>query len=141
MLRTETVNDPARIAQQPWMLSINTALQIDLYAQANASYVRGMIYSGYGGQPDFVSGAVHSSSGQSVLALRSMHEKSATSNVVSLLHDPICSFQHSVVVSENGLAPIFGLSQSDQARLLIEAVAHPSARRDLEEEARELKLV
>src|ERR1019366_2226136 len=53
MRRTEVANSPARIAEQPSMLSINTALQVDLYAQANASYVRGRIYSGFGGQPDF----------------------------------------------------------------------------------------
>ena len=73
MRRTETVNDPARIAEHPLMLAINTAIKIDLYAQANASYVRGTIYSGYGGQPDFVGGALHSAQGQSVLALHSWH--------------------------------------------------------------------
>ena len=56
MLRTETVNDPARIAAHPCMLSINAAMQVDLFAQANASFVDGQIHSGFGGQPDFVIG-------------------------------------------------------------------------------------
>ncbi|MDE3064417.1 MAG: hypothetical protein KGJ36_01965, partial [Acidobacteriota bacterium] len=129
MRRTETVNDPAQIATRPAMLSINTALQIDLYAQANASYVAGSIYSGFGGQPDFVSGALHSPGGQAVIAMRSWHDKSDTSNVVASLDAPVCSFQHSVVVTENGLAHIFGRSQFAQARLLIEEAAHPRARR------------
>jgi len=52
MLRTEKTNDPARIAQQPLMTSVNSALQVDLFAQANASWVRGRIWSGFGGQSD-----------------------------------------------------------------------------------------
>ncbi len=131
MHRTETVNDPAQIATRPAMLSINTALQVDLYAQANASYVAGSIYSGFGGQPDFVSGALHSPGGQAVIALRSWHDKSDSSNIVASLHAPVCSFQHSVVVTENGLAHIFGRSQFAQARLLIEQAAHPRARAEL----------
>src|ERR1019366_5211594 len=51
MRRTEVANNPSRIAEQSAMLSINTALQVDLYAQSNASFVRGRIYSGFGGQP------------------------------------------------------------------------------------------
>jgi acyl-CoA hydrolase len=135
MLRTETANDPSRIAEHPSMLSINTAIQIDLYAQANASYVRGNIYSGFGGQPDFVSGALHSADGQAVLALRSWHEKTDTSNIVPLLRNPVCSFQHSVVVTEQGSAKLFGRSQRAQARLLIEQAAHPRARDELTEAA------
>jgi acyl-CoA hydrolase len=140
MRRTETVNDPARIAEHPMMLAINTAIQIDLYAQANASYVRGRIYSGYGGQPDFVGGALHSAQGQSVLALHSWHEKSATSSVLPMLEVPATSFQHSVVVTENGIAPLFGRSQHAQARLLIERTAHPKARDELTEAAQSLGL-
>ena len=131
MRRTEIVNDPARIAEQPGMLTINTALEVDLFAQANASFVRGKIYSGFGGQPDFVSGALHSAGGHAVLALRSWHEKSDSSNIVPLLRDPVCSFQHSVIVTEQGLAAIFGRSQHAQARLLIEEAAHPRAREGL----------
>ncbi|MFZ1061940.1 MAG: acetyl-CoA hydrolase/transferase C-terminal domain-containing protein [Acidimicrobiales bacterium] len=140
MRRTETVNDPARIAEHPLMLAINTAIQIDLYAQANASYVRGRIYSGYGGQPDFVGGALHSAQGQSVLALHSWHDKSATSSVLPMLEVPATSFQHSVVVTENGIAPLFGRSQHAQARLLVEKAAHPKARDELTEAAKKLGL-
>ena len=135
MRRTEVVNDPARIAEQPAMLAINTALQVDLYAQANASYVRGGVYSGFGGQPDFVSGALHSPGGNAVMALRSWHDKTDTSNVLPLLHSPVCSFQHSVIVTEQGQAAMFGRSQHAQTRLLIEKAAHPRARAELWEAA------
>lgn len=141
MRRTEVVNDPSQIARQPAMLSINTALQIDLYAQSNASYVAGSIYSGFGGQPDFVSGALHSAGGQAVIALRSWHDKTDSSSIVPLLHDPVCSFQHSVIVTEQGMASIFGRSQHAQARLLIEQAAHPRARESLWNSAMALGLL
>jgi acyl-CoA hydrolase len=141
MRRTEVANSPARIADQPSMLSINTALQVDLYAQSNASFVRGRIYSGFGGQPDFVSGALHSSGGHAVLALRSWHEKSDSSTIVPLLTDPVCSFQHSVIVTEQGIAPIFGFSQQSQATSLIEHAAHPRARDGLSKSAQEMHLL
>ncbi len=135
MRRTEIVNSPARIATHPAMLSINTALEVDLFDQANASFVHGKIYSGFGGQPDFVSGALHSSGGHAVLALRSWHDKSGSSSIVPLLRDPVCSFQHSVIVTEQGMATMFGRSQHAQAHQLIEEAAHPDARPMLREAA------
>ncbi len=140
MRRTEIVNNPGLIATLPAMLSVNTALQVDLFAQANASYVRGSIYSGFGGQPDFVEGALHSEGGHAVIALRSWHDKSDASNILPVLGVPACSFQHSVVVSEQGSAEIFGRSQYDQARLLIEQVAAPRSRTSLWDAAEDLGL-
>jgi acyl-CoA hydrolase len=139
-LRTETVNDPSAIAANPSMTSINTALQVDLRAQANASYVRGLIYSGFGGQTDFTVGALHSTGGQAIIALSSWHEKSRTSTLVGALDVPVTSFQHSFVVTDHGCAPIFGRSQREQARALIEMAAHPDARPALWEEAAALGL-
>jgi len=131
VLRTETVNDPSIIAGHPRMCSVNSALQVDLYAQANASYVRGRIYSGFGGQSDFVVGALHSPGGQAVIALPSWHAKSDTSTIVGRLAAPVTSFQHSAVVTDQGCALVFGRSQRAQARLLIEEAAHPDARDEL----------
>jgi len=128
MRRTEVINDPARIAAQPGMLSVNTALQVDLVDQANASYVAGRVYSGFGGQPDFVAGALHSVGGHAVVALRSWHARSDTSTIVPRLVEPATSFQHSVIVTEHGAAEVFGRSSGDQARLLIECAADPRAR-------------
>ena len=141
MRRTEIVNNPARIANHPGMLSINTAVEVDLFDQANASFVHGRIYSGLGGQPDFVNGALHSPGGHAVLALRSWHEKSGSSCVVPLLRDPVCSFQHSVIVTEQGMATMFGRSQHAQAHQLIEETAHPDARPMLREAAAGLGLL
>lgn len=135
MLRTETTNDPAMIARQPQMMSINGALQVDLYAQSNATRVHGRVYSGFGGQPDFTVGALHSRGGHAVIALPSWHEKSGSSTIVPAIQGQVTSFQHSALVTEHGTAHIFGRSQRAQARLIIEQIAHPRVRDELHEHA------
>ena len=141
MTRTEVTNDPGRIAQNPAMVSVNTALQVDLFGQANASRIRARIHSGFGGQTDFIVGALHSTGGQAIIALRSWHPKADVSTIVPLVDEPVTSFQMSAVVTEQGVAQIFGLDQTEQARQLIEHAAHPSVREELREEAVELGLV
>jgi acyl-CoA hydrolase len=108
MLRTEKTNDPGLIARQPRLVSVNSALQVDLYAQANAARVHGAIYSGFGGQTDFVVGALHSPGGQAIIALPSWHPKADVSTVIPRLSGPVTSFQHSFIVSEQGTAAIWG---------------------------------
>ena len=137
MLRTESVNDPARISRHPRMISVNTALQVDLFAEANASQVRGRIYSGFGGQTDFVVGALHSRDGLAVIALPSWHPKADVSTVVPRLTGPVTSFQHSFIVSEQGTAAIWGRHASAQAEQIITRVAHPSVRDELRAASRE----
>jgi acyl-CoA hydrolase len=138
MMRTETINDPAQIARRPRMVSVNTALQVDLFAQANASRVRGVIYSGFGGQPDFVVGALHSPGGLAIIALPSWHPKADTSTVVPRITGPMTSFQHSFIVSDQGTAAIWGHDAAAQAEQIISQVAHPSVRDGLREAGREL---
>ena len=143
VVRTETTNDPALIAKQRRMTSINTALQVDLFAQANASRRPdrpGAVYSGFGGQTDFIVGALHSPDGRAVIALPSVHPRAGVSTVVPLLEAPATSFQHSHIVSEQGVATVWGSDQSSQARQLVEQVAHPSARDGLREAAGRLSL-
>jgi acyl-CoA hydrolase len=140
MLRTERTNDPAAIARNPQVVSVNTALQVDLFAQANASRINGRIYSGFGGQTDFIVGALHSAGGQAIIALRSWHPKADVSTIVPLIDEPLTSFQHSAVVTEHGAAEIWGHSQEDQAHHLIEHAAHPDVRDELWEEAHALGL-
>ena len=123
------------IAANPAMVSINSALAVDLRAQAGASHINGRLYSGFGGQPDFTVGALHSPGGHAIIALRSWHDKSDSSTIVPRLADPVTSFQHSAVITEQGCAQIFGRSQRAQARLITEYAAHPDARDWLREEA------
>ncbi len=138
MLRTEKTNDPALIARQPRMVSVNGALQVDLFAQANAARVGGVIYSGFGGQSDFVVGALHSAGGHAIIALPSWHPKAGVSTVVPRLAGPVTSFQHSFIVSELGIAAIWGNDASTQAEQIIGQVAHPSARDELLDAGRQL---
>ncbi len=140
MVRTEITNDPPRISRQPLMTSINTALQVDLFDQANASRIRARIHSGFGGQTDFVVGAVHARGGQSMMALKSWHPKANVSTIVPLIDEPVTSFQHTAVITENGVAELYGLDEKTQARQLIENAAHPRVREELWEEAWELGL-
>jgi acyl-CoA hydrolase len=141
MARTETTNDPARIAQNTAMTSVNTALQVDLFGQANASRIGAKIYSGFGGQTDFIVGALHSKGGQALIALRSWHPRADRSTIVPLVDEPVTSFQMTGVVTEQGVAEVFGHDQKSQARHLIENAAHPRVREELWEEAHALSLV
>lgn len=138
MLRTEQTNDPAKIARKPRMVSVNGALQVDLFAQANASRVHDRIYSGFGGQTDFVVGALHSPGGLAIIALPSWHPKADVSTVVPRLAGPVTSFQHSYFVSDQGTAALWGHDASAQAEQIIGHVAHPDARDALRSAGREL---
>ena len=141
MLRTEKTNDPSQIAKQARMTSVNAALQLDLYDQANASRVRGRIYSGFGGSTDFIVGSLHSRGGHSFMALPSWHEKSESSNIIPLVDEAVTSFQHSFVVTENGVARCFGRSQTEQAQNLINFAAHPKARESLSQAGKKMGLL
>ncbi len=140
MMRTETTNSPAHISQQRRMTSVNAALQVDLFDQANASRINTRIYSGFGGSTDFIVGAMHSEDGRSFMALPSWHDKSNSSTIVPLLDEPVTSFQHSFVVTENGIAQCAGVSQAQQARNLIDQAAHPAARDLLNQAAQQMGL-
>ena len=140
MTRTEFTNDPARIAKQPMMTSVNSALQVDLFDQANASYVRGQIYSGFGGSTDFIVGAMHSPGGRSIIALPSWHAKANVSTIVPIVTEHVTSFQHSNVVTEQGIANCFGNTQTQQAQSLIRQAAHPAAREELQAAATKMGL-
>jgi acyl-CoA hydrolase len=138
MLRTEKTNDPGSIARRPRLVSVNSALQVDLFAQANASRVHGVIYSGFGGQTDFVVGALHSPGGRAIIALPSWHPKADVSTVIPRLAGPVTSFQHSFIVSDQGTATIWGQDAATQAQQIVDNVAHPDAREDLRVAGRDL---
>ncbi|MCX6429385.1 MAG: 4-hydroxybutyrate CoA-transferase [Actinobacteria bacterium] len=141
MMRTERTNDPSQIARQAKMTSINAALEVDLFDQANASHVRGEIYSGFGGSTDFIVGSLHSRGGQSFMALPSWHPKANVSTIVPRLSSNVTSFQHSHVATEYGIANCFGHSQNEQARNIIDNAAHPDVRDSLREKAAEFGLL
>lgn len=141
LLRCEKTNNPSFIATQPKMASINAALQVDLFGQVNATRLRGKIHSGIGGSTDFLVGSMHSPGGQALIAMLSWHPKADCSTIVGLLGSPASATQPSVVITEQGIADLFGKSQEEQARQLIDNAAHPNAREKLWREAKELSLV
>ncbi|MEU7876164.1 acetyl-CoA hydrolase/transferase C-terminal domain-containing protein [Dactylosporangium sp. NPDC049140] len=140
MLRTEKTNDPAAIAAHPGLMSINSALQVDLFAQANASRVGARTHSGFGGQTDFIVGAMHSPGGHAIIALRSWHPKADLSAVVPLLSGPVTSFQHSYIVTEQGTAQIWGRDSVEQAQEILDHAAHPGVHDSLLDAGRRLGL-
>ena len=74
------------------------------------------------------------------MALRSWHPKADVSTIVPLVDEPVTSFQHTAVVTEQGVAEIFGHDEKSQARQLVEHAAHPRVREELREEAAALGL-
>lgn len=141
MMRTERTNDPAQIARQARMTSVNAALEVDLFDQANASRVKGQIYSGFGGSTDFIVGALHSRGGKSFMALKSWHEKANKSTIVPRIEEPVTSFRHSYVATEFGVADCFGNTEQQQAKNIIYKAAHPNARMELEAAAIQMGLM
>lgn len=123
------------------MTSINTALQVDLFGHSNASRITARIHSGFGGQTDFIVGALHAGGGQALMALRSWHPKADVSTIVGMLDEPVTSVQHTAVVTEQGVAEIAGFDERTQARHLIERAAHPQVRDSLWAAAAVLGLV
>jgi acyl-CoA hydrolase len=141
MMRTEHTNDPGLIAQQRLMTSVNTALEVDLFGQANASRINRRIYSGFGGQTDFIVGALHAPGGQAFIALRSWHPRADVSTIVPMVDEPVTSFQQTAIVTENGVAEVFGYSEKAQCRHIIRDAAHPKVRDELWDKAAEYGLV
>lgn len=131
------VNDPYIIGQNPEVISINSALEIDITGQVCADSLGTNIYSGIGGQHDFVYGASISKGGKSFIVLPSLTNRGG-SKIVSSLKDgagvTISRFQIQYVVTEYGIANLSGKSLPQRAKLLIQ-LAHPEKREHLEKEA------
>lgn len=127
-------NDPCVIAHNPNMVSINFAVEIDLNGQVCADSIGTRIFSGTGGQLDFVRGAKMSKSGKALIALASRTNK-GMSKIVPVLKPgagvvtPRADIQW--VVSEYGAVNRYGKSLQERAKQLIR-IAHPEDRELLE---------
>lgn len=143
-LPVDVVNDPAVIAQNRKMISINGALTVDLFGQVVADTIGERQHSGIGGHEDFLAGAGRAVSGRSLICLPSMArlEGGNRSRIVAKL-DPgaiVTSPRHQVdvIVSEYGVAELAGRTVGERARALVE-IAHPDVRDALREAAREIE--
>jgi itaconate CoA-transferase len=136
------VNHPSVIAQNKNMVSVNSAIEIDLYGQVGAESMQWHEFSGTGGALDFMRGAFDSPGGRSILALHSTAQHGAVSRIVprltSLVTDPRMDIEF--VVSEHGVANLKGKSTRERALSLI-SIAHPKFREELSEEARRTVLI
>lgn len=138
---TDYVNDPFNIAQNDRMVAINSALQVDLTGQVNADSIGPRLYSGVGGQLDFIRGASRSKGGLPIIALVSTARDETISRIVPVLYEGagVVTTRNDVhyVVTEYGVASLYGRSVRQRARELIN-VAHPKFREELTAEARKL---
>ncbi len=141
---TEYVNDALLISQQPKMVAINTALEIDLTGQVCADSIGKRFFSGVGGQVDFNLGAGRSAGGRAIIALPSTADDGNISRIVCHLTEGagVVSTRASVhyVVTEYGVAYLHGKSIKERALALI-TVAHPKFRAKLLRDAIDSKFL
>lgn len=130
-------NNPFTIAQNPKVMSINSCLEIDLTGQVCADSIGTKIYSGVGGQHDFVYGSSQSEGGLSFLAMLATTAKGQ--NKIKPVLTPgagvvTTRFQTNFVVTEYGIVNLRGKNLAERAKLMI-SIAAPEFREDLEREA------
>jgi len=138
------VNDPFNIAKNDNLVSVNTALEIDLTGQICSETLAGKQYSGTGGAWDFAYGAYHAKGGRGVIALQSTAKSDTISRIVpQLTAGNVVSIPRNIVdhvVTEYGVARLRGKSVRGRALALIE-IAHPAFREELRAQARKLQLI
>ncbi len=139
---TEHVNDPFVIAQNDRMVAINSAIEVDLTGQVCADSIGPKLYSGVGGQLDFIYGASRSKGGVPIIALPSTAKN--FSRIVPMLKQGagVVTTRNHVryVVTEYGVADLYGKTIRQRANALI-GVAHPDYREDLLRQARDLHYI
>jgi acetyl-CoA hydrolase len=137
-------NDPFLIARNDRMVSINSAIEVDLTGQVCADSVGHMLYSGIGGQLDFIRGAARSRGGRPLIALPSTARDGTVSRIVAELRPGagVVTTRGDVhqVITEYGIADLHGRTLRDRAKALI-AIAHPAFRDELTVAARKLHLL
>ncbi len=135
------VNDPFIIAQNENMISINSAIEVDLTGQVCADSIGPRLYSGVGGQVDFVRGAARSKGGKPIIALPSTARDGAISRITPMLKPGagVVTTRNDVhyVVTEFGVADLYGKTIRQRVNALI-GIAHPNFRAELRQQARQL---
>ncbi|OQY30544.1 MAG: 4-hydroxybutyrate CoA-transferase [Anaerolineaceae bacterium 4572_5.1] len=140
--RTEYVNDPFIVSQNDRMVAVNSAIEVDLTGQICADSIGSKLYSGVGGQLDFIYGASRSKGGVPIISLPSVARDS--SRIVTTLKKGagVTTSRNHVhyVVTEYGVANLYGKTIRERAQALIK-VAHPKFRDELTHEAKKLHYI
>jgi len=138
------VNHPTVIARNERMVAINSAVEVDLTGQVCSDSIGTRIYSGFGGQVDFIRGAAQSKGGKPIIALPATTKEGDTSKIVPFLKQGagVVTTRADVhyVVTEHGVAFLHGKNLRQRAHALI-GVAAPHFRDELEKEAKARKLL
>lgn len=136
-------NDPFIISQNHKMVAVNSAIEVDMTGQVCADSMGETIYSGIGGQVDFIRGAARSAGGKPIIALPSTAKGGALSRIVPTLSKGagVVTSRGDVhyVVTEYGIADLFGKNLKQRAEALI-AIAHPNLREQLRKESKWLRI-
>lgn len=139
---TEYINDPFVVAQNERMVAINSAIEVDLTGQVCADSIGPRLFSGVGGQLDFIYGASRSLDGVPIIALPSTARE--FSRIVPMLREGsgVVTTRNHVhfVVTEHGVADLYGKTIRQRAQALIN-IAHPKFRDELTAKAKELHYV
>jgi 4-hydroxybutyrate CoA-transferase len=138
------VNDPFVVSQNENIVAINSALEVDLTGQVCSDSIGPLIYSGFGGQVDFIRGAAEARGGKPIIALSATARNGEVSRIVSYLKEGagVVTTRADVhdVVTEYGVAHLFGKNLRERAEALI-AVADPRFQDELLHAARARKLL
>lgn len=141
---TDYVNHPFNVARNDNMVAINSAIEVDITGQVCSDSIGTYIYSGFGGQVDFIRGAAHSKGGKPIIALPSTAKEGEMSRIVPFLKKGagVVTTRGDVryVVTEYGVAYLFGKNLQERTRALIN-IAHPKFRPDLIREAKARNLL
>lgn len=141
---TDYVNDPFIISQHDNMVSVNSAIEVDLTGQVCADSIGPRFYSGVGGQIDFVRGASRSRGGLPIIAMQATAKGGTISRIVPMLKPGagVVTTRNDVhyVVTEYGVAALHGRTIRQRAQALI-AIAAPAFREELTRQARELNFL
>jgi len=134
MRASDYVNDVSIIKQNPKMVAINSAIEVDLTGQVCADSIGTRMYSGVGGQMDYIRGASLSEGGKAIIALPST-TNSGISRIVPCLNTGagvVTTRAHvHYIVTEYGVANLYGRTLSQRAKLLIN-IAHPDHREEID---------
>jgi acyl-CoA hydrolase len=134
-------HSPAMLASLDHLVTINSAVEVDLTGQVNAEVAGGVYVGAVGGAMDFMRGARFSRGGLPIVALPSRTEGKNISRIVSRLSGPVSTPRSDglIIVTEHGIADLQGLSLAQRTSRMI-AVAHPQERERLAQEARAVGL-